>query len=87
MHEPAPQLSRGPFRGLAPFDTTDVDALFFFGRGHEQDVLIANLISFPLTVLYGPSGVGKSSLLRAGVAHRLLEIANGDVRRQGRPEF
>ena len=28
-----------------------------------------------LTVLYGPSGVGKSSLLRAGVARRLRALA------------
>ena len=27
-----------------------------------------------LTVLYGPSGVGKSSLLRAGVAQRLRSL-------------
>ena len=32
---------------------------------------MANLLASRLTVLYGPSGVGKSSLLRAAVAHAL----------------
>src|SRR5581483_1822397 len=31
----------------------------------------ANLFAAPLTILYGPSGVGKSSLLRAGVLRDL----------------
>src|SRR5204863_1548092 len=60
-----------PFKGLAPFGDSDVDALFFFGRTREIEVIAANLQASRLTVLFGPSGVGKSSVLRAGVAHRL----------------
>jgi WD40 repeat protein len=60
-----------PFKGLAPFGDSDDDARFFFGRTRETEVIAANLQASRLTVLYGPSGVGKSSILRAGVAHRL----------------
>jgi WD40 repeat protein len=63
----------GPYRGLAPFDATDDDAFLFFGREREREIIVANLIASRLTVLYGASGVGKTSLLRAGVAHRLRE--------------
>jgi hypothetical protein len=60
-----------PYKGLALFEDSDLDALFFFGRERESEVIAANLIASRITVLYGPSGVGKSSVLRAGVAHRL----------------
>ena len=46
----------------------------FFGRERESEVVAANLMASRLTVLYGPSGVGKSSLLRAGVARRLRTL-------------
>ncbi len=36
-----------------------------------MELVVANLYSSPLTLLYGPSGVGKSSLLMAGVVPRL----------------
>jgi WD40 repeat protein len=62
-----------PYKGLAPFDDSDLDALFFFGRERESEVIAANLMASRITVLYGPSGVGKSSVLRAGVAHRLRQ--------------
>src|SRR5690348_9628993 len=66
-----------PYKGLAPFEDSDVDALLFFGRERETEVIVANLLAAKLTVLYGPSGVGKSSILRAGVARRLRHIAPG----------
>src|SRR5206468_1879876 len=43
-------------------------------RERETEVTTANLLASRLTVLYGPSGVGKSSLLRAGVARRVREL-------------
>ena len=36
--------------------------------------MVANLIAARLTVLYGPSGVGKSSLLLASVARSLRDL-------------
>jgi ABC-type transporter Mla maintaining outer membrane lipid asymmetry ATPase subunit MlaF len=65
-----------PFKGLAPFVDSDVDAMLFFGRAPETEVIAANLQASRLTVLFGPSGVGKSSVLRAGVAHRLRQEAD-----------
>jgi hypothetical protein len=60
-----------PFKGLAPFGESELDMLLFFGREREIEVIAANLVASRLTVLYGPSGVGKTSLLRAGVVTRL----------------
>jgi WD40 repeat protein len=68
-------LSAPPYKGLAPFEDSELDALLFFGREREREVIVANLLASKLTVLYGPSGVGKSSILRAGVARRLREVA------------
>jgi WD40 repeat protein len=62
---------RRPYKGLASFADTELDAQLFFGRDRERDLLVANVLANRLTVVYGPSGVGKSSLLRAGVAQAL----------------
>ncbi|HMI28369.1 MAG TPA: hypothetical protein VK490_01610 [Gaiellaceae bacterium] len=68
-----------PYKGLAPFEDSELDALLFFGREREMEVIVANLMASRLTVLYGASGVGKTSLLRAGVAHRLRREQNAVV--------
>ena len=60
-----------PYKGLNAFEDSELDALLFFGRERETEIVVANLIASRLTVLYGPSGVGKSSLLRAAVARSL----------------
>jgi len=76
-----------PYKGLVPFEDSDVDALLFFGRERESQIITANVLASRLTVLYGPSGVGKSSVLRAGVAHQLREQARANVEERGHPEF
>jgi WD40 repeat protein len=68
-----------PYKGLAAFEDSDLDALFFFGRERESEVIAANLIASRITVLYGPSGVGKSSVLRAGVAYQLRREQEAEV--------
>ena len=65
-----------PFKGLAAFDDSELDALLFFGREREIEVIAANIQAARVTILYGPSGVGKSSVLRAGVAPRLRREPN-----------
>ena len=70
-----PELPSGPYKGLAAFEDSDLDALLFFGRARDTEVIAANLLASRLTVLYGPSGVGKSSVLRAGVARHLRSVA------------
>ena len=58
-----------PYIGLQPY--SESDAAFFFGRDRDQRVIVSNLYASPLTILYGASGVGKSSILLAGVLPRL----------------
>ena len=67
--EPAPPDRPSPYLGLSPYGERDAD--LFFGRRRERDLVVADLLTSRLTVLYGPSGVGKSSLLRAAVLPRL----------------
>lgn len=62
----------GPYVGLRFY--TEADAEWFFGRDEETQTIIGNLRAARLTILYAKSGVGKSSLLRAGVAHQLREL-------------
>jgi WD40 repeat protein/DNA-binding SARP family transcriptional activator len=54
-----------PFKGLTAFESSDAE--FFCGRDRVISDLIARLAEWPLVGILGPSGVGKSSLLRAGV--------------------
>ena len=68
-----------PYKGLAAYEDSELDALLFFGRGRECEAVVANVLANRLTVLYGPSGVGKSSLLRAGVARRLRTVSGAPV--------
>jgi hypothetical protein len=60
-----PSTGSCPYVGLQPYTEKDRD--FFFGRGRDVAVITANLYSSSLTILYGASGVGKSSVLLAGV--------------------
>ena len=72
---PLPQryhLPADPFRGLERFQREH--AAVFFGRGKEIRMLydkISNAQLNPVILLYGQSGVGKSSLLEAGLIPRL----------------
>jgi WD40 repeat protein len=68
-----------PYKGLAAFEDSELDALLFFGRERESEAVAANVLASRLTVLFGPSGVGKSSLLGAGVARRLRELTGAPV--------
>lgn len=58
-----------PYVGLRPY--TEAEREYFFGRERDQRVVASNLYSAPLTVFYGASGVGKSSVLLAGVVPEL----------------
>ena len=48
-----------PFKGLAPFQDTELDAQLFFGREREREVIVANLLASRLTVLYGAERGGE----------------------------
>jgi serine/threonine protein kinase len=64
-----------PFAGLAAFQEADADR--FFGRTRDIDQVVAQLRSRPLVAVVGPSGVGKSSLIRAGVIPALKRSGEG----------
>ena len=72
-------VPESPYKGLASFEDSELDALLFFGREREIAAVAANVLANRLTVLYGPSGVGKSSLLYAGVARRLRDVNDAPV--------
>ncbi len=74
-----------PYVGLANF--TEADARWFFGRESESAVIIGNLRGARLTLLYAESGVGKSSVLRAGVVASLREHGERDVEACGAPRL
>jgi WD40 repeat protein len=77
------RLPQSPYKGLLPFTAEDSD--FFFGREVERELIAANLMAARLTVLYGPSGVGKTSVLDAGVAHDLTKLAQETVDEEDTP--
>ena len=58
-----------PWPGLAPYD--EASGAWFKGRDEEAAELFRLIRLAPLTVLYGASGLGKSSLLQAGLFPRL----------------
>ncbi|MBD2445855.1 hypothetical protein H6G76_01545 [Nostoc sp. FACHB-152] len=74
-----------PYKGLDPY--TEEDALFFFGRDKWQRIITDNLLNSRLTVLYGESGVGKSSLLHAGIANRLRVFTEENRKESNSPKF
>lgn len=74
-----------PYKGLIPY--SEEDASFFFGREPEREIITANLMASRLTLVYGASGVGKSSVLRAGVAHHLRRAARENLAKRGVAEF
>ncbi len=62
-----PWRAINPYRGLVALDEQDAD--FFFGRDRETGDIVNHMIAKPgrLIALVGNSGVGKSSLVQAGV--------------------
>lgn len=60
-----------PWPGLDAFDADS--RRFFHGRDAEIDSLARRVEDSPLVVLFGKSGLGKTSLLKAGLMPRLRE--------------
>jgi formylglycine-generating enzyme required for sulfatase activity len=76
--QPEPWRTINPYRGLVALEEQDAD--FFFGRDRETADIINKMVatSGRLIALVGNSGVGKSSLVQAGVI--------GSLKRQRWPD-
>ncbi len=66
---------RCPYKGLDVFD--EEDAELFFGREKLVDDLVGRVKVSRTVFITGPSGSGKSSLVRAGLIHALKQ---GDIK-------
>ncbi|MDX8029122.1 BTAD domain-containing putative transcriptional regulator [Lentzea sp. BCCO 10_0856] len=74
VDEPAPpKLSRAdcPYRGLMAYQPEHHP--WFFGRDHLVELVTRRIERYPVVGVFGASGSGKSSLLRAGVVGGLDE--------------
>ena len=67
-----------PYRGLRAFEAEH--RAFFFGRSYEAGLVLERLTSEPFVLVAGDSGVGKSSLCRAGVLPAVVEGRLGEGR-------
>ncbi|KZM72004.1 hypothetical protein [Nocardia terpenica] len=74
--EPPGRESACPYVGLAPFQPDDADR--FHGRERLTDEVVSRIRRQRFLAVFGASGSGKSSLLRAGVLPR---IRRGDTGR------
>ena len=74
-----PNFQTKPFDGRCPYKGLDVfeeeDAEFFFGRERLVEDLVSRVKQSRTVFVIGPSGSGKSSLVRAGLIHALKQGA------------
>ena len=73
---PVPVSTSCPWPGLRPFESDQAE--LYAGRAGEIDECAGRLAAYPLLVVVGASGSGKSSLVRAGLVPR-LQAAGGSV--------
>ncbi|MCB0002333.1 MAG: CHAT domain-containing protein [Anaerolineae bacterium] len=62
--------STAPYKFLSPYEA--IDHLVFFGRESMVREVSGEILQGPLTVLQGPAGIGKTSLVNAGLVPRFL---------------
>lgn len=63
-------VHKTPYKFLSNFEEQDAD--IFFGREHDVVQATQKLLSSRIMVLCGKSGIGKTSLLLAGITPRLI---------------
>lgn len=78
LHGPEALPAGNPYRGLAPFEAEH--RALFFGRDADIRAVIERLRRQPLVLVAGDSGVGKSSLCRAGILPRVAHGALDEYR-------
>ncbi len=59
------------YPGAPPFADDELDRRLFQGRAAEAETVLHSILSSDLFLLYAESGLGKTSLLNAGVLHEL----------------
>jgi hypothetical protein len=76
----APDENRTPtvggvhrYPGSPPFGDSELDRLLFRGRDKEVDEILHSVLSYDLFLIYAVSGMGKTSILTAGVLEPLRE--------------
>jgi hypothetical protein len=65
--------AHGRYPGAQPFADDEVSRKAFFGREQTARALTSQILANRLVVVYAKSGLGKTSLLNAGIAQRLRE--------------
>jgi len=68
-------MKQNRYPGVKPFERDEKD--IFFGRGQDINNLYELILLEKLSVLFGKSGYGKSSLLNAGILPRFEEMPRG----------
>ena len=76
-YQPKPFDGRCPYKGLDVFQ--EEDAGVFFGRERLVEDLVHRVKECRTVFITGPSGSGKSSLVRAGLIHQLRQGAIADL--------
>lgn len=79
--KPKATIFSNPYKSLLDYRLED--AALFYGRSQAIEHMLDRLQRNPLTVLHAESGAGKTSLLQAGLASRLLTA--GDLPLHIRP--
>ena len=79
--QPKPFDGRCPYKGLDVFD--EEDAELFFGREQLIENLVNRVRESRTVFITGPSGSGKSSLVRAGLIHKLKQAGIQESHSEG----
>jgi tetratricopeptide (TPR) repeat protein len=66
-------IAAAPYKGLDYFEDSEIDQMVFAGRDGDISEVLARIVTQRALVVYGRSGLGKTSLLLAGIFPRLRE--------------
>ena len=80
----SPVRRESPWPGPRPYAIED--GKVFFGRKREIREIRRRVLSERLTILSGSSGVGKTSLIRAGIMWDLLKARERSEQEEGHPQ-
>ncbi len=73
MNKASQKASCYRYPGTRPFYDNEIDRCLFFGRDQEKDSFLYKVLANNLVVLYARSGLGKTSLINAGLKQALRD--------------